>query len=591
MGWCKLNLGMVINKILKFCFFLIAFTVVFSCEDMDSIHKNYLNGEKIYAGKLDSIEIRPGYKKVQLEGLTNFLGNSNNLIVEFEDRTETFRIDTDLEDVMSVIINDLEEKTYEFNVTTSDERGNMSVSQDVAGSAIGETFISNQDPRRILGFSNKTDGTYANFYGNSDSEHVIFTEINYETETTENNIDTIFYDSNTIKLIDFKPLGKIKTKSFLESGRNGIDTIAIETLEYTLPNLPYRELSKEIIQLVEMPSDISGEYQNADPKNHLFDGVSDWNGDNSKTFFSSPGDIPHHFTIDLGVNTIIRKVKLDMPSIGNDNNPTAIQIWGRENLDLAETASSTDESLTNSGWKLLHERDIDAMNVSSDSFLVNPISRKLRYLRFRVISTVKNIHSQLTEITVYGQDTEPILHDYSLFDMPIMPSDNPGIFYGAEPKKYLFDGNSLWSGSDKYGYHSGENAVPGHFTIDLGVLTNLTQAKFHFRSPSNFNGNNPKEIEIWGRRDLYNAEINPVFTSIGNTVTSESATSQSLENAGWILLSKQKLDGESLFSYENEIQTDELIRYVKIRYTETVGGSGCQFIEVSFSGNGALNNY
>ena len=70
--------------------------------------------KKIYAGKLDSIDIRPGYKKVQLEGLTNFLGNSNNLIVEFEDRTETFRIDTDLEDVMSVIINDLEEKTIEM---------------------------------------------------------------------------------------------------------------------------------------------------------------------------------------------------------------------------------------------------------------------------------------------------------------------------------------------------------------------------------------------------------------------------------------------------------------------------------------------
>jgi hypothetical protein len=57
--------------------------------------------------------------------------------------------------------------------------------------------------------------------------------------------------------------------------------------------------------------------------------------------------------------------------------------------------------------------------------------------------------------------------------MPDMPSDNPGNFYGAEPNKYLFDNNALWSGSDKYGYHSGENAVPGHFTIDLGFQHNL----------------------------------------------------------------------------------------------------------------------
>lgn len=570
---------------------ILAYLVSFSCDDMESIHKNYLNGENIYAGKLDSLKIRPGYNRLELNGLTNFLGNSSNLIVKYEGSEKIFKIDDGLGDVMSVIIDDLEEKTYELNVRTSDESGNLSVPQSVAGFAVGDIFISNQDPRKIIDFSSNADGTFANFYGNSDSEHVIFTEINYETENSENFIDTIFYEDNTIKLIDFKPLGKMKTTSFVESGRNGIDTVAIETIEYTMPNLPYSELSKEIIQLVDMPSDISGEYQNADPKNHLFDGISDWNGDNSKTFFSNPGDMPHHFTIDLGVKTVVRKVKIDMPSIGNDNNPTAIQIWGRENLDNAETVSSTEQNLTNAGWKLLHERDVDAMNVDSDSFIVNPVIRKVRYLRFRIISTVKNIQSQLTEITVYGQNTESILHDNSLFVMPYMPSDNPGTSYGAEPNKYLFDNNSLWSGNDRYGYHSGENAVPGHFTIDLGVLTYLTQAKFNFRSPFNYNGNNPKEIEIWGRRDLINAEITPVFTSIGNSVTSESATSESLENAGWVLLSKQKLEGGSLFSYENEIETDELFRYVKIRYTETVVGSGCQFIEISFSGNGALNDY
>jgi hypothetical protein len=38
------------------------------------------------------------------------------------------------------------------------------------------------------------------------------------------------------------------------------------------------------------------------------------------------------------------------------------------------------------------------------------------------------------------------------------------------------------------------------------------------------------------------------------------------------------------------IETNELLRYYKIRYKKTVAGSGCQFIELSFSGNGALNN-
>ncbi len=567
---------------------ILAYLVSFSCDDMESIHKNYLNGENIYAGKLDSLEIRPGYKRVELNGLTNFLGNSSNLIVTYEEREEIFKIDDDLGDVMSVIIDDLEEKTYEFNVRTSDESGNLSVPQSVAGFAVGDIFISNQDPRKIINFSSNADGTFANFYGNSDSEHVIFTELNYETENSENFVDTIFYEDNSIKLNDFKPLGKIETTSFLESGRNGIDTISIETLEYTLPNLPYSELSKEIIQLVEMPSDISGEFQNADPKNHLFDGISNWSGDNSKTFFSSPSDIPHHFTIDLGVKTIVRKVRLDMPSIGNDNNPTEIQIWARENLESAEIASSTDQNLINAGWKLLSEKNINGENLKSENIYIPYNNDKMRYLRFRVLSTVKNIHSQFTEITVYGQENEPIQHDKSLFSMPNMQSDNPGNFYGAEPNKYLYDNNYIWQYNDKYGYHSGENAIPGHFTLDLGVYTQLRKVKLNFRPTLSYSGNNPTKLEIWGRENLNNAEILPVFNSTGNTVTSNPTNSQSLQNASWILLSSNNINGATLNSYEFEVDTNEMVRYLKIRYVETVGGSGFQLLEVSFYGNGAI---
>ena len=570
---------------------ILAYLVSFSCDDMESIHKNYLNGENIYAGKLDSLKIRPGYNRLELNGLTNFLGNSSNLIVKYEGNEKIFKIDDNLGDITSVIIDDLEEKTYEFNVRTSDESGNLSVPQTVAGFAVGDIFSSNQDSRRIIDFSSNAEGTFANFYGNSDSEHVIFTEINYETESSENFVDTIFYENNSIKLNDFKPLGKMETTSFLESGRNGIDTIKIETLEYTLPNLPYSELSKELIQIVKMPSDISGEYQNADPKNYLFDGISDWNGDNSKTFFSNPSDIPHHFTIDLGVKTIVRKVRLDMPSIGNDNNPTAIQIWARENLESAETASSTEQNLRNAGWKLLSEKNIAGENIKSENVYIPFSNDKMRYLRFRVLSTVKNTHSQLTEITVYGQENEPIQHDKSLFSMPNMQSDNPGNFYGAEPEKYLYDNNSIWQYSDKYGYHSGENAVPGHFTLDLGVYTQLRKVKLNFRPTLSYSGNNPTKLEIWGRENLNNAEISPVFSSTGNTVTSNPTSSQSLQNANWILLSSNNMNGATLNSYEFEVDSNEMVRYLKIRYVDTVGGSGCQLLEASFYGFGALNEY
>ena len=46
-----------------------------------------------------------------------------------------------------MILPNLDERSYEFTVTTQDEIGNLSVSQVVAGSAVGDVFVSDQDPR------------------------------------------------------------------------------------------------------------------------------------------------------------------------------------------------------------------------------------------------------------------------------------------------------------------------------------------------------------------------------------------------------------------------------------------------------------
>jgi hypothetical protein len=272
----------------------------------------------------------------------------------------------------------------------------------------------------------------------------------------------------------------------------------------------------------------------------------------------------------------------------NKNNITSLQIWGRESLDGAETSSNTDESFISSGWKLLKEENIDGENSSSASFMIDPNLGSFRYIRYRVISTVTNISSQLTELTFFGQNSESILLDKSLFSMPAMQSDNPGTFYSAEPSEYLYDNDSVWKYNDKYGYHSGENAVPGHFTIDLGVYTQLRNVELHFRSSLSYSGNTPTTLEIWGRNNLNDAEILPIFTSSGNSVTSTPASSESLENADWIKLSSTNINGAYLSSYEFEVEPNKMVRYLKIRYVETVGGSGCQLIEVTLKGNGAI---
>ncbi len=142
-----------------------------SCGDIDSIHEQYLQGEQVYAGKLDTLKIRPGYYRAQLEGQTQFLGNSNQIIIEYDDVTDVYEIEqNNIENgIYKMILPNLDEKSYEFTITTQDEIGNLSVSQTVAGFAIGDVFVSDQDPREIIDFSFEDNGTYANFYGNAQS--------------------------------------------------------------------------------------------------------------------------------------------------------------------------------------------------------------------------------------------------------------------------------------------------------------------------------------------------------------------------------------------------------------------------------------
>ena len=579
----------------NWCFFkvliLVGFFANYSCGDMDSIHEDYLQGEQVYAGKLDTLKIRPGYYRAQLEGQTQFLGNSNQIIIEYGEQTDVYEIDPENIDsgIYTMILPNLDERSYEFNITTQDDLGNLSVSQIVAGSAVGDIFVSDQDPREIDNFTFEDDGTYANFFGNAQSENVIFTIIDYENESDGISKDTLFYSDSRVKIEQYKPLGNLQTTSVIQSGLDGIDSIALTSLNYTMPDLPYSILDKNYIRLVNMPSDNPGTFNNANPNEYLFDGNADWNGNDIFAYNSGPNSIPSHFTIDLGVNTVLRRVDIDMmnPDLDSSSNPTGIQVWGRENLDFAQTASSDEDLFINAGWVLLHEEQIDGENLERSSFIINPDFSPKRFIRIRTTSSVNNDNIKLTELTFYGEDIEPIELDKSSYVLQNMPSDNPGTFYGADPLNYLFDNNTLYSG-DTYGYHSGENAVPGHFTIDLGTSTYLSDVKLDFRPTWSFSGNTPNQLEIWGRADITDAETLPEFESSGNNVISDPVSTESFENAGWILLQSQTLDGQNTNNIEFEIENLVKSRFIRIRYVNTVQNSACQFIEIGFSGFGSF---
>ena len=201
------------NLKFKIIIFFCLIAITNSCEDMDKIHSQYLNGEIIYSGKLDTLLIRPGLYRAQLEGYTHLLGNSNKVIIEFDDRNEVFDIEENVPEIFSAIIENLDEDFYEFDVTTQDQEGNLSVPQTVSGYAVGDNFVNDQPPREINDFTFETDGNFVNFFGNAESEFVIYTTVDYENENGSVTRDALFFEDNRIELINLLPQGNITTSS------------------------------------------------------------------------------------------------------------------------------------------------------------------------------------------------------------------------------------------------------------------------------------------------------------------------------------------------------------------------------------------
>lgn len=123
---------------------LLAIAGLGSCTTMDEEYKDFIkNGEISYTGKIDSLHIFSGHNRVQVNGLfiadpkitecRIFWNNKEDSLVVPVTRTQGV-------DVLSVIIPNLAENNYNFEVRTYDKLGNKSIPVTSIGKTYGERY-------------------------------------------------------------------------------------------------------------------------------------------------------------------------------------------------------------------------------------------------------------------------------------------------------------------------------------------------------------------------------------------------------------------------------------------------------------------
>ena len=134
------------KSILKYWIAAIGFCAMVSCEDMNSLHRQYLDrGELIYPGKVDSINIYPGIEKVKFEWEIKADPRIAKVEIRWSEGAEARKREypvTRTEDgafTMSALIEGMPEGSYSFEFITWDDVGNRSLSTTRAVDIYGAT--------------------------------------------------------------------------------------------------------------------------------------------------------------------------------------------------------------------------------------------------------------------------------------------------------------------------------------------------------------------------------------------------------------------------------------------------------------------
>lgn len=356
-------------------FALIA-VVLGACSKMDSTYKDFIKGSIVYIGSADSVKIYPGKNRLQLSWIS-FDPAATEAKIYWNNKSDSLSVPlhiTGEADTINVMLNDLPEGSYSFDIYLYDDKGNTSIKTSAVGQVYGDSYIGSLLSRPVKSalFDN---GTVNISWGTAD-ETVIGTQLTYEDADNKVHVIDVPVDSlfTTLENFDFSVRDTFRYRTLYVPDSMSIDTFysAYETVKVTGPPVEYDR------------SDWTAPAEDYDvpsgrvPQNTLDNKTSTvWHMDKTHGY-------PHHITIDMHAENTV-------------NGFTFIQ---RTPLDGAAQLIEIEISSDNQNWESLGAFTLENSGDKQFLELLEPIS--LRYFRITFKSDYKNgSFTAIAEIGAY----------------------------------------------------------------------------------------------------------------------------------------------------------------------------------------------
>ncbi|SFC47355.1 F5/8 type C domain-containing protein [Parapedobacter composti] len=320
------------------------------CTPIDHHYRDYLNNaEKIYPGRVDSIQFMPGNNRAAIRALISTDSRVVKLGVSwgFDGYFETDVNTDDIATFKEVIIPDINEGIYTFDIRTFDGEGNSSMRAEIFGQVYGAAYEANLNNRIINSTRISGEDLIINWFPESADSTLLGTAVSYQT--TAGNQTTVLtpptFDQTVLP--DYKADSEFTFRTLFKPTSIAIDTFyaATRTINPTDYFITERTLySRENWSIAGFSSQ---ETRNDRLADKVLDGdvgtfwIANWSGDSGpvQTYPS------HWLTIDMGEILDVdgfffaqkngdRKIREMEILIGDDNETwESLGIFGLANID------------------------------------------------------------------------------------------------------------------------------------------------------------------------------------------------------------------------------------------------------------------
>jgi hypothetical protein len=340
-------------------------------------------GSRIYAGKIDSLVVHGGDRRVQIRGLMYYAYTAESCVIKWENDSVTVPLNGyAINDTLKVIISGLEEGSHQFFVRTCDKDGNRSLEETCFGYSYGEEYILQAAPKFISQMSAEPSGIVLVWNVSDDAEEV---ELVYESNEGEKTL-LLSGDVKETRIADWKLGGYLKTRTRLLPERDAIDMFYTDWLTQRFPEFVEFTIDKTKITPLKLSKDATTGYSGR--IEGVFDGTIAAGG---AQFHSGDGvGVPQHLTFDLGVQTSLTRLEIWARSDGYNNwNPKKIQIWGIADITGAEIALPSMDA----GWET--EAEAKGWIKLMDGVCNEPVNNRLSFddttskIRYIIIRTTE----------------------------------------------------------------------------------------------------------------------------------------------------------------------------------------------------------